>query len=473
VFVSVNCKVVIMKSVSTSHRLIAVLILAAAPMLAAQAANPDLVVTQFTDSFDGSCDRDCSLREAVHLANRTPGASRIILRAGTYQLTLAPQVDELGLIVDEDDNANGDLDIRGQLTLVGKGIDRTTINANRVDRVLEVRAGATVQMTDLTIRNGRHTDHAGGIDVESGGTLVLRYCAISHNVAGDAFEAAGFAGGIANYGTLTVEASRIDGNFSSHGDGGSSFSLGGGIYNVGNLTVRETRFIGNRAADRDDGGYGGAIYNGGLALILRSSFETNAVDIRGRGTAILNSEGATLRLENSTVTSGAGEDGAPLGAVENGISYDSTPAVMRLINVTIAGNLSHGIVNYGKLDILNTIIAGNANTTFDGPLQQNCLNIGPGASFSQRGLLRGTDDFTNCEADRIVPNADVFTKVLYPLALNNWVTPTFALRRRSPAVDAAVGTCPSTDQRRATRPRDGDGDGVAICDLGAYERPKP
>ena len=469
----VNSRVTIVKSVFTSsRRLIAVLIAAAAPVTVAHAA-PDLVVTKFTDSFDGNCDADCSLREAVQLANHAQGRSRILLRAGVYQLALLPQRDEEGLTLDEDENANGDLDIRGEMTIVGRGIDRTTIDANHIDRVVQLLSGATVVMTGITLRNGRHTDRGGGIDIESGAALLLRYCGVSNNLAGGLYVADGFAGGIANYGTLTLEASRIDGNRSAHGDGGTNQSLGGGVFNVGTLIVRETRFIGNLASDRNESGFGGAIYNGGVALILRSSFEGNGVRSNGRGGAILNAEGAMLRMENSTVVGSSGEEVEPRGAVENGFNDVSAPAVMRLINVTIAGNMSHGLVNYGRLDVLDTIVAGNGRTSFGEHPEQNCLNIGPRASFSQRGLLLGTDEFTNCDADQVVANADVFTKVLYPLALNNWSIPTFALRPHSPAVDAAVGRCPTTDQRRVTRPRDGNGDGVAICDLGAYERPKP
>jgi len=462
-----------MKNVFTPARvLIAGLALVATPMLASQAVGAVWIVTRFTDGFDGTCDADCSLREAVQSANETAGPSRILLRAGTYQLTLRPKLDDNGLIIEEGENANGSLDIRGQLIFVGRGIDLTTINANRIDRVVAVHAGADVRMTGLGLRNGRHTDHGGGIEIEDGGTLLLQRCAINDNIAGGAYEAGGFAGGIANYGTLTIEASRVENNYSAHGDRGGSTSLGGGIFNAGTLTVRETRFVGNRANDRDDGGFGGAIYNEGLARILRSSFETSRVDINGKGAAILNRGGATLRMENSTVTSSDHEDTQPLGAVENGLSSDSQPAVMQLVNVTIAGNATHGLVNLGKLEIRNTIIAGNG-PTLDDHVEENCLNVGPNASFSQIGLLRGTDVFTNCEADVIVSNEDVFNRVLYPLALNYWTLPTFALRMGSPAIDAAVGSCPRTDQRRVKRPRDGDGDGVAICDLGAYERTRP
>lgn len=52
---------------------VAVALLLLAPPGPARAANPDLVVSKFSDSFDGVCDADCSLREAVQLAGQTPG----------------------------------------------------------------------------------------------------------------------------------------------------------------------------------------------------------------------------------------------------------------------------------------------------------------------------------------------------------------------------------------------------------------
>jgi hypothetical protein len=63
--------------------------------------------------------------------------------------------------------------------------------------------------------------------------------------------------------------------------------------------------------------------------------------------------------------------------------------------------------------------------------------------------------------------------LLLPLADNGGPTPTHALHPHSPAIDSGGGECEPTDQRGVPRPQDGDGDGIAACDSGAFEYVPP
>jgi hypothetical protein len=59
---------------------------------------------------------------------------------------------------------------------------------------------------------------------------------------------------------------------------------------------------------------------------------------------------------------------------------------------------------------------------------------------------------------------------LDPLADNGGPTQTHGLQDDSPAIDVGDNNgCPATDQRGVSRPVDGDSDGTATCDIGAFE----
>ncbi len=60
--------------------------------------------------------------------------------------------------------------------------------------------------------------------------------------------------------------------------------------------------------------------------------------------------------------------------------------------------------------------------------------------------------------------------LLGPLQDNGGPTFTHVLQSSSPAIDTGNNIpCPATDQRGVPRPRDGDGEFIGICDIGAYE----
>ena len=124
--------------------LLALLGLAAAPPPAAAAV---FFVTKTADTLDGACDADCSLREAIVAANALPGADVIVLGAGTYTLTRAG--------AGEDAAATGDLDVTGDLSILGAGAASTVLDGGLLDRVLDVAAGVRLEMVGVTVHGGK------------------------------------------------------------------------------------------------------------------------------------------------------------------------------------------------------------------------------------------------------------------------------------------------------------------------------
>ncbi len=221
-------------------------------------------------------------------------------------------------------------------------------------------------------------------------------------------------------------------------DGDAGFQGGGAIMSGGFLTITNSALLNNKAA------YGGAIelYNG-HTLIQNSTIAGNqALDPTEGGGAIdqyFTDVGNTrpnqvpdLVLQNSTVT---GNHSAAPG--REGIWQEN-----------------------GKLHINYSIVAqnGSADTS------ANCHITAPDpqTQFFTNGSM---DDDGSCQA---ALHAD---PLFLPLGLYGGTTPTYALRAGSPAIDAAhAGTCAGlADQRSLLRPRDGNRDGTAACDLGAYE----
>ncbi len=199
----------------------------------AQAA--EFTVTKLTDTNDGSCDSDCSLREAVLEANGLAGEDTIILGAGVHIFSLAG--------VDEDLAATGDLDLTDDTILMGQGARLTIIDAAALDRVFDIRPGATVEMVGLTVRNGLLVT-SGGAGISILGDLTLIACTVTGNQAvGSGFFGGGLAGG-----PLTLLDSTVSNNVA---DGG-----GGGLVIGSPLVMVNTTFSGNRSVND----FGGGIY---------------------------------------------------------------------------------------------------------------------------------------------------------------------------------------------------------------------
>ncbi len=427
--------------------------------LADPALAEDFRVSVFADEYDGVCDAHCSLRDAITAHNQLPGAerNRIILQAGTYNLSLAPEYSRGGVVVEEDQNLNGDLDILGgNLAILGAGRDATFIDAGRIDRILDVLPRdvsllGDLDLRDLTLSKGRASTSGGAM--RAFGRVSIWNTRFRSNYVnypyGGGTEDAIRGGAIYNKWSLAIYDSIFEGNGIRIG---GRPAQGGAVFNERSLKIRDTLFRSNSVVTVGAEAAGAAIYNIGEANVGRMSI----LDSRGDtdGIAVRNWQGK-MTLHNSTVTGSSADSGTiEVAAVA------SQGGTLSLINVTIAGNAVGGLNNtFGNLMVVGTLIADNPGI--------NCFTGTPARLLN--GLLLGLDS-SNCRASVYVDNADVYNKVIYPLKDSGNGLPSFALPASSPAIDAGRGYCSSVDQRLYPRPQDGDGDGVAICDLGAYER---
>ncbi len=276
-------------------------------------AVPTFVVTKTVDTNDGLCTTsDCSLREAVLWSNACPGTQTVQIPAGTYALTRTG--------VGEDAASTGDLDITDSVSILGEG--NPVIDGNRQDRVFEVFAGTTNDMTGIIVQHG-YAQSGGGI--RNHGILRVHNSIVRENAADLAAVGTGFRHG--------------GGVLASMAAGGGGFANGGGILseNDGTLTMDGSEVIGNSA---DQGGGIMVIANGvtfPLMELHETSVAENAARVEGGGLWLDNAVHASLdRFEirdNSAGTSDA-----------DGI-YNA--ATLTLTQGSITGN--HGGINGGGI----------------------------------------------------------------------------------------------------------------------------
>jgi CSLREA domain-containing protein/uncharacterized repeat protein (TIGR01451 family) len=392
--------------------------------------NPDVSPDGICEDLNGRC----TLRAAIEEANNTPGDDTISFSlAANSTITLDDALDAIS------DN----------LYINGPGAKLLTVRRSGVDgtpdfRVFTVSSGVTVNISNLTVSNGRTPDGtsgpSGGNGVDGGGvlnsgTLNLIGVAISGNQTGNggdssAFDVSGgtggFGAGIANLGMLLLINTTVSGNQNGDGGlGGGGAGLGGngggggGILNSGSLTVTNSTISGNQTGDGAANG-GGTIGGGG---------------IRNSG---------TLGLNNSTITdnrlgSGAGSQNG--GGIE-----------------TLGGTVNLG----------NSIIAGNSGQEGGAP------DIWGAVNFDGFNLIQSTSGATITETMNPGTNITEQDPMLDALGNNGGSTQTHRLLSGSPAIDTGKNFAPdNTDQRGFLRPVDlgtyPNTAGGDASDIGAYE----
>jgi len=295
------------------------------------------------------------------------------------------------------------------VTLQGQGADLTIVDGSELidDDIFYIRESGVVTLTGMTVKN---LQSGWASAILNDGVALVTDCTVSGN-------SSYFGAGIFNYsGTMIVTRSTLRENKATFFQAGAP---GGGILNAGMMTVTNSTLSGNSAVSDDDGDSGGGIINWGRMTLINSTLSGNSADVGG---GIYN-EGR-MTLINSTVSGNSADSGG-------GISNEGT---MTLTNSVIANSS-------GGTDCSGTITSLGHNIDSDG----SC-------GLTAAGDLPGIDP------------------LLGPLQDNGGPTLTHALLEGSPAIDSGDDTaCPARDQRGVRRPWDGDWDGLAQCDIGAFE----
>jgi len=287
-------------------------------------------------------------------------------------------------------------------------------------------------------------------------------------------------GGIFSKGPVEVNGGSIDSNHVFLGfDQGVSGSGGGGIYATGALTVRNTELRNNIMqvqSSRTNGdpaaadGGGAAYARGAVTARGTTIAQNNATVTAGGGTAMkdggggIYAKGGNLTITNSTFWNNAAN--IDVLVIDNGGGgLYSFGGATKLTNVTLNGNSTArgtggGVYREGgSVTLRNTILAGNTSAPSTGP--DNPDNCAGGVTSAGHNLESANTCGLKKPGDMKNRNPKLGT-----LASNGGPTRTLALKKGSPAIDAAV-KCPATDQRGVRRPRG------RACDIGAYEANVP
>ncbi|RFU19350.1 right-handed parallel beta-helix repeat-containing protein [Geodermatophilus marinus] len=368
-------------------------------------ASDRLRVTTAADSADtapgdGRCadgSGACSLRAAVQEANALGGGT-IELGKHTYALTLGG--------TGEDAAATGDLDVTGRVTIRGGG---ATVDARGLDRVFDVRPGASLRLEHATVTGGAaqgtgvpasgggllnagtlHLEGStvtgntavragGGIEASAGSSTTVHRSTLSDNATG---AGPGNGGGLhlTGAGTVTVERSAVTGN--------TAAAEGGGLWNSadGTMTVDRSTVVGNAAGGAEATNGGGGLFNdGGELTVRRTEVRDNRADgAAGSGGGVLNDQGR-LVVERSVLSGNSSSRAG--GGVEANLGETVLDRTRLTGNTTGAAPGNGGglhLTGAGTVTVERSAVTGNTAAAEGGGL----WNSEPGTMTVTRTEIR-------------------------------------------------------------------------------------
>jgi hypothetical protein len=315
----------------------------------------------------------------------------------------------------------------GQTTFAAKGANvvgagNVVLDGNNAGAlpVIAVNGSITVNLTNLTIRNGPSTIFSGGLGVVAGtvnttdvvlrdnrgisgagaivaqgATLSMTGGSIVNNTATANGQLTGAGAGVYVYGKvgatpagrLTLDGVTVSGN-SALGAAQLFSGNGGGVFNAGTTVVKNSTFTGNRAVVSTSNalrsGQGGALFNG-----AQDSDDTPVLTIQG-----------------STITGGlpAGAVNATSGGavanVETSLGGTSVSGALTMTGTTLRGNqavVGGGLYNGGTLDATGGLLENNSAYSGGGVYQSPIVLAAarPSATFDGTDFAGNTANGLN------------------------------------------------------------------------------
>ena len=325
---------------------------------------PSLIVTTGTDVVAN--DGQTSLREAINYANSKAGADTISFAANVRgTLTIG---DQLPIISDA-------------LTLQGPGARGLSVDGGGATRLLQIGAGVTATIADVTLANGRFSPNDGrGGGFLNEGNLTLSQVFMTGNVGIE-------GGGFANLnGSVTLVGCLLSGN--------TAFNAGGGfLNNNGSVTLINSTVSNNVANGSGNSGAGGISTFGAQASVRLDSATlsgNSAPNVAGNTRAGIWQESGALTLHNSILYGNGARD----------LQVDAGTLASSGYNIIGQTSTTVGLAGSDRLNLDPKLgaLANNGGPTDTQALQAGSPAINSGdpqitAGFDQRGAgfarLRG------------------------------------------------------------------------------------
>ncbi len=346
--------------------------------------------------------------------------------------------------------------------LIIDGGHSVTLNAGNSFRHFDVQGGAQLTLNNITLTAGAVTGCGGAVHVQPSATLFTNGVQMSANHA------------TGNGGALCVETGGLASLNASQLAGNSATVDGGAVYVLGSAEFMWSDVSGNSAQHNGGGAWNGGSISFNDSLIANNTLPTGTMS---RGTQeggglynIGNASLGTSSVAGNTASFSAGiyNLNATLYLTDVTVAYNTAAAGGKILFTSAqAGGLdSNGT---GSSNIRNTLIANNTPDNCGSSPTRTMISLG-------HNLDSGLQCKFTAAGDKQGVNA-----LLAPLANNGGATRTLALLYGSPAIDAADNVyCGFYDERGFSGPTpqgsqtvvrqvDGNLDGVAVCDIGAYE----